>query len=127
MIVYKVLTQAHVNGTQTLVSATARYKGDNLDRWSLIYKPNETTFPRVGKLFAFESMERAKDFVMLDCERQIWKASTTHATYAKFVACGTSDIEFFWEHPDSDQYAMVPAPEGTLVCDDITILERIIL
>jgi len=121
--VYKAVLRVLDQNEKTIgrVSVAGHFEGDIPDEWTLFYQTLIPTVPIIGKLFAFKTEQDARDFVRKYGGSEIWKATTSRSKPAKFVACATPDIALFW---GNDPYALtIPAPEGTLMCDDITLTE----
>lgn len=96
------------------------------NEYSLSYFPNVEVFPKIGKIFVFDSWQKAKDFAGPYSSLQIWKAFGTNLT----KVTGISDvlimryIKAFWN--SGNTYVNLDLiPSGSLWCDSLTLIEKI--
>jgi hypothetical protein len=92
-------------------------------RHQLTYKVGEWTYPRIGNIFAFDTLKNAKHFAM--STEQIWLAEAEACFRPGKVLSNLTwgALEAFWGpcviHPADLQ----DAPEGTLLTPRIMLLE----
>ena len=124
MKVYKVVSVIHwSDGSRDYCSASWRTIGEITDEWTLVYKQDEPTYPKTGKLFAFDTAEHAIHFFDKHCGKEVWEAETSYCTKADYIPIFTCAIENFW--CGDDVIELIHAPRGTLFCDDITLVHKI--
>jgi len=95
------------------------------------YEPGEWTRPRIGKLFASETLIDAEKFLanarVLGRRYEIWEAEAENPQRCErcllipnhlYRSC----LEAFWSGAISGD---ILAPEGTVVCDAIKLVRRI--
>ena len=124
-IVYKVLSYYPVDG-EPLSSAW---------NWQPVgYAVGQTTFPRVGKLFAFDNLEDARDAyksLQVRCTPEgfdtgcIYEAEATGVSKISFMALYKSDIEKFWKQRAHRKIRVKrrPMPKGSVSCASIKLLK----
>ena len=101
------------------------------------YIEGETSYPPIGKLFAFRSYTRAKEFIkelLLDTHWtvEIWRAEAKakkrpfHPYISSYLT--KQSIKYFWQ--DYNDISLLRRlkqsdimPEGTVLCDSVTLLE----
>jgi len=82
------------------------------------YEIDKTTKPKFGKLFAFNSLQPAKQFagsfrIILECKAE-------KVEEQKFICPVLHSLERFKEFWENKSVAHKMAPQGTVVCDSIT-------
>lgn len=83
------------------------------------YDIGRTTKPKIGKLFAFNLLEKARDFRDGGLHRVILECKAKNIEYASKI-CGVFDIEDFVMFWSNDSHFGCSSPYGTVVCDSIT-------
>ena len=95
----------------------------------LTYKPGVVTYPKFGKIFAFDNLTNAKNFVaeyyLLNFE--IWSASAPKAEPIDIISADIkylsssliSRLKAFWLGKDCKK--TMPAPKGTVVCPNLKL------
>ena len=94
----------------------------------LEYLPNVVTKPKRGKIFAFSTLEFAKEFVeeeetMLSTH-EVWKAKGKNPKVIGQICLYPKDDGKFWKNLLIEDMHLGDAPEGTIVVDEIKLLER---
>jgi len=129
MIVYKVVR----NRNGKLKSALARLEHDRSrerEIAQLTYCPGETTKPKFGEIFAFNTEPDARQFarrwsLVSPCE--VWEAETSEAKPIEEIAgdggygC-LSRFRAFWAGKPFG--TVMPAPKGTVVCPQLSLRRR---
>jgi hypothetical protein len=89
----------------------------------LTYKVGEWTYPRIGHIFAFDTLRNAKHFAMHT--EQIWRAEAEACWRpGKVLSNITWELlEDFWGPCIIDPTALQDAPFGTLLTPRIKLLE----
>jgi hypothetical protein len=118
--------------------------------FELEYVPMVTTYPPShtpkAKILAFSTKEDAKDFLgwmeLLPAgygPYELWRALTTGAVPAPLLSVTTSNLNRYWDIASKEGFVLEDmsltmdvngliigqAPEGSLFCDDLTLIERI--
>lgn len=133
MIVYKVVSFLGSPSTK-MYSVTS---SNTTLRTRCEYEVGVTTVPKIGKLFAFDSIENAVRFVedgsfgtvlwsirrILRCEAVLSKE-----TFNKVVVPDDLFIEDFWTKHIFREWSqkdapLISVPQGTVFCEEITPLE----
>lgn len=99
--------------------------------WSLEYNVGQTTYPKIGSLFAFETLEDAEIWVYglwLHDYLTIWDAWANTKRGFMIMAYNPEDYEIFWNKFVYKQTVwragkIGETPKGTTLCDSI-ILEK---
>ena len=121
MIVYKVVRPSKGRTVSAFVEGEAEIN----------YIPGVEIKPKVGKIFVFTDLKKARDFLV---GSQIWKSEATNVKRIRrlipnnVVELKNMDmIAYFWKG-DRRWKDMAPKlghpPKGSAVCDSITLLER---
>ena len=91
---------------------------------SIEYKVGIKTFPKIGKLFAYNSFVNAvarslskSKFKIFKCEAEMSKEKISKITYAI-----DNDIRDFWLGLDTD---LIDPPKGTIFCEHIMLLKEL--
>jgi len=89
------------------------------------------TAPEGTKFFVFDSLEHADDFMRLDPDLRIWRATARGLSSADRRVCHPKervDIEDFWRvHNSGGSYGVLGGrrtPSGTLWADEVRLDER---
>ena len=97
----------------------------------LEYLPNTVTKPKRGKIFAFSTLEFAIQFIDQEVTNsyssstfQIWKAAGKNPKAIKKICLCPTDDGNFWKNLLVKDMHLGSAPEGTLIVDEIELLER---
>jgi hypothetical protein len=93
----------------------------------LTYEIGETTFPKIGKLFGFDSLENAKEYMTRTCYgRAVFVGEAENVGKPKYLG-NPNFIESFWLNKKSKKRLtdFVDAPKGTLSFTSFTP-ERIV-
>ena len=117
------------------------FKVVNIHLCSSLSLPSYSVYYRVGefirapegtKLFVFDSLEHAVDFMRLDPDLRIFRATARGLSSADRRVCHPKesvDIEDFWRvHNSGGAYGVlggVRAPSGTLWADEVRLDERL--
>jgi len=123
--VYKVVRRA----PQGLFSATVLARQY---RFACVrYEPGKWTRPRIGKLFAFETLESAQRFCRDLLARQryeIWEAEAENSRNREFMCIilhlTKRALLKFWKKPGAVPTGLY-APGGTVLCDAIKLVRRV--
>ena len=123
MIVYKVVS---INNKGVFMSACMKHK--NI---AVRYAVGKTTLPKIrnSKLAAFRTLEDAKDFAhptqtILKCKAVICRKKIVRRLAISEMWKPRSVIAF-WNHPNKVYSWDYAWPDGTVLCDSITPIERI--
>lgn len=118
-IVYKVLTQK-------LHSATA-----DTPKVRIKYSKTKVNKPKIkgSKIFAFKRLKDARNFISGCPDFIIYKAEASKIQTLKIVlhhvVVNYLTVKAFWEDPDApDQWVSEPI-DGTVLCDDLTLLKQV--
>lgn len=124
--VYKIVIHNCSDNDDVFVSGYTQYN-------ALKYVVNKQTLPFIGKLFAFKTLRQAKEYHSHTIEspnpRKIFKATATGVEAIKrrigFKDITPEDCKMFWEglDPFHSTWESQSPPEGTMVCDSITLLK----
>ena len=119
--VYKVVYNSRViryNRTCNLMSCS-------LNNYLLYYEIGQTAIPKIGKIFVFDTIEKATDF-WYNNQYMVLEGTGTNPYKPKFVCSSSSscDIKRFWEMKKNKKsvegsYPMNPI-KGTLLVDSFT-------
>lgn len=123
MIVYKAVRQ--VRGKLKSI-VPRRHSGKCIA--NLTYAKGKTTKPIFGKVFAFDNMEAAIEFVGMRPHPQIWLAEAPDKTKIETIASDSHSMclarfKRFWEGKESSD--SMAAPSGTVVCSEITLVKKV--
>lgn len=97
-------------------------------RYQVTYKPNEWSKTQIGKLFAFETLDHARDFKK-DWEDygcyEVWKGIGKNVAKIKWVCPHNNhkEIEDFWNGKNPPNLDI--APLGTVVVTEFKPLEKV--
>lgn len=95
---------------------------DRYDRWQRRYFPGHVTRPHIGMLFVFDSLDHARQYNEQrhhpGCE--IWEADIQGAE--RIEASFYQNPKEFW---DGEDCKLVRLPTGTLVCNTVTLRQRV--
>lgn len=127
--VYKVLSVTRKNGKVTerrsAMHYNRRYQAAGI---SLGYKVRSVNYPKVGKLFAFSTLEDARYFAASFGNYEIWKATTTSTKRTIMILSDSENalisfLEEFWSEEISGDIRLMSAPSGTVLCPNIKLVE----
>lgn len=124
--VYKLVTNMGNGGLRSYLYSTG---------CSILYPPNEKVIPIIGKLFAFANIEDAQRAYGKESDGpmayEIWKAIATGVEKAPscipMFTGPERDIDIitqYWTRDLLDHHW--PTPQGTVLCDSITLIERMV-
>jgi hypothetical protein len=92
--------------------------------YNMKYKEGKFVKPKIGKLFAFDTLEHAIEFTRGRTGVEIWEAQLINQRVGLMRAsCIRGDYNYFWETPD--YLFQYPTPVGTVYADEIKLLRRI--
>ncbi|HEY5770311.1 MAG TPA: hypothetical protein VIS71_10745 [Terrimicrobium sp.] len=105
----------------------------SLPSYSVCYRVGEfIRAPEGTKFFVFDSLEHADDFMRLDPDLRIWRATARGLSPADRRVCHPKervDIEDFWRvHNSGGSYGVLGGrrvPSGTLWADEVRLDERL--
>ena len=112
--VFKVVTY----NRNDLVSAIER-------RYRVLYKPNEWIKARIGKIFAFNTIEAARHFqtgLGDNYGYELWKGIGKNIEEIDLICLDWEDTKEFWKGIPTTTFH---APYGTVVVDELKLLERL--
>lgn len=99
------------------------------------YDIGKVTVPKVGKLFAFDTLENAKKaFESMTIQGgvvRIFKAEATGARGLKYSAEHKGHVKDFWrvygqkKRLTGRDFVVRPTPKGCVVCDSIKLVELV--
>ena len=106
----------------------------------LVYAQHLRTVPRVGKIFVWSELMYARENWQIRGEEEneeVWLAHAENLQYPDYMllygALDDSDlVERFWKlrsreaFVGAEYYALVKPLDGTLYCDSVTLVERVI-
>ena len=100
--------------------------------YAITYEIHEWAVPAIGKIFAFDNLFDAEDFASVDyCNgvRAIFKAEAMGEEPIRAVlqlpagiAPTELELDLFWH---SGKGLKLPAPKGTVACNNLMLLKRI--
>ena len=94
-------------------------------RYKVIYKPNEWIKPKIGKIFAFNTIEDARQFragLGSNFRYELWKGIGKNIEDIEKICLNWEDTEMFWKGLPTSFFR---APPGTVVVDELKLLEKI--
>jgi len=106
------------------------------EEFDLLYKVGEPTHPPMSfpkaKLFAFRELDDAKKFLggLSSNLRTIFLAEAKPArNHRRFIPCHIVNrtVKRYWNNDHFNFLDVTPIPEGTILCDEITLLEKVTL
>ena len=115
-IVYKVVKREH----DGLYSVYAKHA------WRVKYELGVSTSGIDGTpVFAFDMRRFARHFARMR-DLEIWRAEAPEWTPIAFVPGGvTLTWSAFWHNGEHFRGVTIPAPMGTVICPEITLIERV--
>jgi len=128
-IVYKVVRKVNKHLYSAYIGSLREMKAST--DLQVEYLPRITTYPDVGKLFAFESLEAAQLWASIrGRDKQVWEALGTDVTKPDFsihtnIYDIVSTLTNFWQSVKQltiKHVSYVNAPIGTVLCSTITLL-----
>lgn len=106
--------------------------GSSKNKYLLTYKENETIYPKIGKIFVFDTKEDADWFIccmfLTVKAYRIFKGIGTNPTKMKFMCNNIDFINIFWNQKKNKkkiETLKALAPRGTLLVDSFTPKELI--
>lgn len=97
--------------------------------YAVDYKPKTRTIPKIGKLFVFDTQVNAEHFFCFttNSKHGLWSCFVTNPQPINLVPVYPWEYESFWlNFPKiNPQMKLFTAPQGTIVCDSVTIREKI--
>lgn len=98
--------------------------------YKLEYLSNEVTKPKRGKIFAFSSLEFAKQFKLKELSSsyqtwEIWKARGKNPESIDKICTYPDKDEKFWKGFILNKMYLGHSYEGTIVVDELELLEKI--
>ena len=113
LVVYKVVKREH----DGLYSVYAKHA------WMVRYEVGVSTSGIDGTpVFAFDAYYFARSFAR---GLEIWKAEAPEWTPIAFVPGGVAVTwSAFWHNGEHFRGVTIPAPMGTVICPEITLIER---
>lgn len=121
--VYKVVSVQH--GILTSATLTDR------NEYSIIYKIGKWTYPKIGKIFCFDNLENADNFLSTSYHRQIWRAEAINTNKREgCIPAHVYQFSSFWDYPEQFIKIHYPSemfitPEGTLTSEAIKLVEKV--
>lgn len=123
MIYYKVLRR---NEDRLFSAIVGRLNGTV--QFCLEYIPDEWISPSLGKIFVFSSLDNAIDFVneRYTCSFEIWECEVENPNRSVYSIpyADPHAIIKFWKNEDG--LSLKPAPEGTVFCDRVKIIKKVL-
>jgi len=129
--VYKIV---HKFRGKLISGYTGYYKAkDNGDASILEYSPSIVTVPKFGKIFAFDTFQRAKAYLGVNTsEFEIWEAVAT----GPIVRCrrfhitmgddNTSEMKMVWSKKKKSHVIAQTTPTGTILCENLQLVKRLL-
>lgn len=97
------------------------------DEYAVDYKENEWTYPKIGKLFVFRSLENVNRFLssIVFCSgHEIWECEIGTCDTINSMIMGSSDLfPSFWNNTILGDSCYVPV--GTIVTDKVKLTKKI--
>ena len=93
--------------------------------YKVIYQPNEWIKPKIGKIFAFNTIEDAREFrakIGGGPYYELWKGIGKGIMEIDLICLSWDDTEQFWEGISTSTFH---APSGTVVVDELKLLEKV--
>lgn len=97
-------------------------------RWCKYYPPQEWVRGFLGTpLLAFDTLENATSFSnkFINDNFEVWEAEADNAKPQETVALYSTSYLVFWKRDDI-QHESRPAPRGTLACNQIKLIRRLV-
>jgi len=91
------------------------------------YIPGEISKATIGKLFIFNSLQQARDFIGPGLDNyQIWECNATGVEWIRWMMAWDSSFGAFKEFwKDRRRFrGDIPVPKGTLIASSIKLLRR---
>jgi len=98
------------------------YSVHDLPKVRLCYAIDETTVPKIGKIFCFETFKATRNFApratILECHTTEFVMSNSYTQLRRFWELTPAKLKDFWNNENSIQYS-VPVFEGTVFCNNV--------
>lgn len=109
-----------------VVSSDGKGLASAIERhYKVIYQPNEWIKPKIGKIFAFNTIEDASKFQANIGESppyELWKCIGKNIEKIDLICLRWDDTEQFWKGIPTSTFH---APSGTVVVSELKLLEKV--